>query len=142
MMSIYFQAAPAATDFSQLKRSSFMRDVMSRVSTVLSMSQLPTSRFTSFRLPTLLFFTTIVSSRLLYCPQDDFHDYHVVRQLSLLEDDGSAFDLADYFDRSAPCFLFNNMTYLAFSSQVGFIQSEGQNQRSKKGFGGVAVLFR
>ena len=35
IMSIYFQVAPAATDFSQLRRSGFTGDIMSRVSTVL-----------------------------------------------------------------------------------------------------------
>ena len=58
-MSIYFQAAPAATDFSRLKRSGFTRDIMSHVSTVLLMSSLPTSRFTVFRIPTFLFSTTL-----------------------------------------------------------------------------------
>ena len=62
IMSIYFQAAPAATDFSRLKRSGFTRDIMSRVSTVLLMSSLPTSRFTVFRLSTFLFFTTVSAS--------------------------------------------------------------------------------
>ena len=52
-MSIYIQAAPAATDFSQLKRSGFTRAIVSRVSTACLMSSLPTSRFPVLRLPTL-----------------------------------------------------------------------------------------
>ena len=58
IMSVYFHAAPAATDLSRLKRSGFTRDIISRVSTVLFTSSLPTSRFPVFRLPTLSFPTT------------------------------------------------------------------------------------
>ena len=48
-----FHAAPAATDFSRLKRSGFMRTIISRVSAACFMLSLPTSRFPVFRLPTL-----------------------------------------------------------------------------------------
>ena len=58
IMSVYFHAAPAATDFRRLKRYGFTRDIISRVSTVLFTSSLPTSRFPVFRLPDLSFPTT------------------------------------------------------------------------------------
>ena len=58
ILSVYFHAAPAATDFSRLKRSGFTRDIISCVSTVLLTSSMPTSRFPVFRLPTLPLPTT------------------------------------------------------------------------------------
>ena len=58
IMSVYFYAAPASTDFSRLKRSGFTRNIISRISTALFISSMPTSRFTVFRLPTLSFTTT------------------------------------------------------------------------------------
>ena len=55
---VLFHAAPAATDFSRLKRSGFTGYIISRVSTALFTSSLPTSRFPVFRLPTSSFPTT------------------------------------------------------------------------------------
>ena len=55
-----FHAAPAATDFSRLKRSGFTRGIISRMYTELFTLSLPTSRFPIFRLPTLSFTTTVV----------------------------------------------------------------------------------
>ena len=48
-----FHAAPAATDFSRLKRSDFMRAIILRVYTAWFVSSLPMSWFTIFRLPFL-----------------------------------------------------------------------------------------
>ena len=48
-----FHAAPAATDFSRLKRSGFTCNIILRVSAAWFISSLPTSRFPVFRLPTL-----------------------------------------------------------------------------------------
>ena len=62
--------------------------------------------------------------------------------LAWSENDGSIFELADYFDRYVPCFWFSNRTYLALSSKVSFIQVEGQQHCLKNGFGGVTVLFQ
>ena len=55
--------------------------------------------------------------------------FQVVIWLELLENNGSIFEPVDYFDRSAPCFLFSNGTYLYLSDQVGFVNVEGQQQR-------------
>ena len=46
-----FHVAPAATNFSRIKRSGFTRTIISRVYIAYFMSSLPTSQFPVFRLP-------------------------------------------------------------------------------------------
>ena len=58
IMSIYFQAAPEATDLSRLNRSGFTRNITPHVSTELRKLSLPTSWFAIFRLSTFSFSTT------------------------------------------------------------------------------------